>query len=48
VGGKFYSNVWVNGGQKLANEIIKKMKRKPMKPDKKLDEPKKLLNVKGA
>jgi hypothetical protein len=24
VGGKFYSNVWVNGGQELANEIIKK------------------------
>jgi hypothetical protein len=24
VGGKFYSDVWVNGGQDLANEIIKK------------------------
>jgi hypothetical protein len=24
VGEKFYSNVWVNGGQELANEIIKK------------------------
>jgi hypothetical protein len=24
VGGKFYSNVWVNGGRDLANEIIKK------------------------
>jgi hypothetical protein len=24
VGGKFYSNVWVNGGRELANEIIKK------------------------
>jgi hypothetical protein len=24
VGGKFYSNFWVNGGQELANEIIKK------------------------
>jgi hypothetical protein len=24
VGGKFYSDVWVNGGRKLANEIIKK------------------------
>jgi hypothetical protein len=24
VGGKFYSDVWVNGGQELANEIIKK------------------------
>jgi hypothetical protein len=24
VAGKFYSDVWVNGGQELANEIIKK------------------------
>ena len=24
VGGKFYSNVWVNGRRELANEIIKK------------------------
>jgi hypothetical protein len=24
VGGKFYSDVWVNGGRDLANEIMKK------------------------
>jgi hypothetical protein len=24
VGGKFYSDVWVNGGREVANEIIKK------------------------
>jgi hypothetical protein len=24
VGGKFYSDVWMNGGRELANEIIKK------------------------
>jgi hypothetical protein len=24
VGGKFYSDVWVNGGRELANKIIKK------------------------
>jgi hypothetical protein len=24
VGGKFYSDVWANGGRELANEIIKK------------------------
>jgi hypothetical protein len=24
VGGKFYSDVWVNGGREMANEIIKK------------------------
>jgi hypothetical protein len=27
VGGKFYSDVWVNGGRELANEIIKKNER---------------------
>jgi hypothetical protein len=24
VGGKFYSDVWVNGGRELANKIIRK------------------------
>jgi hypothetical protein len=48
VGRKFYYDVWVNGGRELANEIIKKNERKPMKPEKKLDEKKKQLNVKGA
>ena len=24
MGGKFYSDVWVNGGRELANKIIKK------------------------
>jgi hypothetical protein len=24
MGGKFYSDVWVNGGRELAHEIIKK------------------------
>jgi hypothetical protein len=24
VGGKFYSDVWVNGGREMANKIIKK------------------------
>jgi hypothetical protein len=24
VGGKFYSDIWVNGGRELANKIIKK------------------------
>jgi hypothetical protein len=27
VGGKFYSDVWVNGGREFANEIIKKNKK---------------------
>jgi hypothetical protein len=29
VGGKFYSNVWVNGGRELANKIIKKNEKEP-------------------
>jgi hypothetical protein len=29
VGGKFYSDVWVNDGRELANEMIKKMKKNP-------------------
>jgi hypothetical protein len=48
VGGKFYSDVWVNGGRELANEIIKKLKKTPMTPEKKLGKLKKLLNAKGA
>jgi hypothetical protein len=27
MGGKFYSDVWVNGGRELANEIIKKIEK---------------------
>jgi cell division septum initiation protein DivIVA len=48
VGGKFYSDVWVNCGRELANEIIKEMKKKPMMPEKKLGEPKKLLSTQGV
>jgi hypothetical protein len=48
VGGKFYSDVWVNGGQELANKIIKKNEKKPTKPEKKLVQPKKLLSAKGV
>jgi hypothetical protein len=47
VGEKFYSDVWVNGGRELANEIIR-MKKTPMTPEKKLGELKKLLNAEGA
>jgi hypothetical protein len=27
MGGKFYNNVWVNGGRELAHEIIKKSEK---------------------
>jgi hypothetical protein len=48
MGRKFYSDVWVNGGRELANEIIRKNEKIPMMPEKKLSELKKLLNAKGA
>jgi hypothetical protein len=48
VGENFYSDVWMNGGRELANRIIKRMKKKPMKPEKKLDKPKKLLSAQGV
>jgi hypothetical protein len=48
VGGKFYSDVWVNYGRELANKIIKKNEKTPMTPEKKIGELKKLMNAKGA
>jgi hypothetical protein len=48
VGGKFYSDVWVNGGRELAKEIIIKNKKKPMMPEKKLGEPKRLPSTQGV
>jgi hypothetical protein len=27
MGGKFYNNVWVNGGREMAHEIIKKSEK---------------------
>ena len=48
VGGKFYSDVWVNGGREMANEIIKKNENKPMMLKKKLSEPKKLPSAQGV
>jgi hypothetical protein len=48
VGGKFYSEVWVNGDREMANKIIKKLKKTPTTPGKKQSELKRLLNAKGA
>jgi hypothetical protein len=48
VGGKFYFDVWVNGGRELANEIIKKSEKTPTMPGKKQSELKRLLNAKGT
>jgi hypothetical protein len=48
VGGKFYSNVWANGGRELANEIIKKNEKETHEAREETGESKKLLNAKGA
>jgi hypothetical protein len=48
MGGKFYNDVWVNGGREMAHEIIKKVKKTPMMPEQKLNKLKKLQNAKGV
>jgi predicted RNase H-like nuclease (RuvC/YqgF family) len=48
MGGKFYNDVWVNGGRELAHEIIKKSEKTPMTPGQKQNELKKLQNVKDV
>jgi hypothetical protein len=48
IGGKFYSNVWVNGGRELAHEIIKKNEKDTHDAGKKLGELKRLPSAKGA
>jgi hypothetical protein len=48
MGGKFYNDVWVNGGREMAHEIIKKSQKTPMTPEQKQDKLKKLQNAKGV
>jgi hypothetical protein len=48
MGGKFYSGVWMKGGREMANEIIKKNEKAPMKPEKKLCGPKRPLSAQGV
>jgi hypothetical protein len=48
MGGKFYSNVWMKGCRKIADEAIKKNeKESPMMPEKKPSKPKRLLSAQG-
>jgi hypothetical protein len=47
MGGKFYNDVWVNGGREMAHEIIKKSEKTPITPEQKQNELKRLQNVKG-
>jgi hypothetical protein len=46
MGGRFYNDVWMNGGREMAHEIIKKSEKTPMTPEQKQDELKRLENVK--
>jgi hypothetical protein len=48
MGGKFYNDVWVNGGREMAHEIMKKVKKTSMTPEPKQGELKKLLSVKNV
>ena len=48
MGGKFYNDVWVNGGREMAHEIIKRVKKTPMTPEQKQGELKKLQSVKNV
>jgi hypothetical protein len=48
MGGKFYNDVWVNGGRKLAHEIIKRVKNIPTTPVQKQSKLKKSQNAKGV
>jgi hypothetical protein len=48
MGGKFYNDVWVNGGRELAHEIIKRVKKIPTTPEQKQNELKRLQNAKGV
>jgi hypothetical protein len=47
MGGKFYNDVWVNGGREMAHEIIKKSKKTHMTPEWKQDKLKKLQKAKS-
>ena len=48
MGGKFYNDVWVNGGRELAHEIIKRVKKIPTTPEQKQNELKRLQNAEGV
>jgi hypothetical protein len=48
MGGKFYNDVWVNGGRELAHDIIKKSEKTPTTLEQKQSELKKLQNAKDV
>jgi hypothetical protein len=48
IGGKFFTNIWENGGREMAHEIIKKVKKIPTMLEKQQRQLKKLQNLKGG
>jgi hypothetical protein len=48
MGRKFYSDVWVNGGRELPNEIIKKNEKETHDAREETNEPKKLPRAQGV
>jgi hypothetical protein len=47
LGGRFYSDVWMNGGREMADEAIKKMKKNITTLKKKPSKLKKLSSAQG-
>jgi hypothetical protein len=48
VGGKFYTNIWANGGREIAHEIMKKSKKDIHDARVQANKLKKLQIAKGA
>jgi hypothetical protein len=47
IGGKFFTDIWENGGREMAHKIIKKVKKIPTMLEKQQRQLKKLQNLKG-
>jgi hypothetical protein len=48
VGGKFFTDIWENGGRGMAHEIIKKSEKIPTMLEKQQRQLKRLQNLKGG
>jgi hypothetical protein len=48
IGGKFFTDIWENGGREMAHEIIRKSEKIPTKLEKQQRQLKKLQNLKGG
>jgi hypothetical protein len=48
IGGKFFTDIWENGGREMAHEIIKKVKKIPTMLENQQRQLKKLRNLKGG